>query len=142
MNELTRRNRLEPLFDDMFKGFFVRPFSTDNGNDMAGAIRIDVKETGEAYTVHAEVPGVNKEDLNVDIDGNRVSISAEVKKASEQKDGEKVLRSERYYGQVARLFQLPVEVDEARATARYRDGVLELTLPKKTASSARKLTIE
>jgi HSP20 family protein len=88
------------------------------------------------------MPGVKKEDIHVTIDGNTVSISAEVKKDSEEKEGEKVLRSERYYGKVYRSFGLDREVDEANASATFKDGVLELVLPKKATTTARKLTIQ
>lgn len=142
MRDLIRRTSLEPLLDDMFKGFFVRPFGFDTGAELVGGIKLDVKEDDKVYTVHAEIPGVKKEDISVQIDGGRVQISAEVKKESETKEGERVIRSERYYGQMSRSFQLAQDVDEGGATARYADGVLELTLPKKAGSATRRLTIE
>ncbi|MTD33304.1 Hsp20/alpha crystallin family protein [Paludibacterium denitrificans] len=142
MNELIRRSGLEPLFDDVFKGFFVRPLSLVGKDDLTSGIRLDVKEDDNAYTIHAELPGVKKEDIQVQVDGNRVSISAEVKRESEQKEGEKVLRSERYYGRVSRTFTLPVDIDESGATAKSNEGVLELVLPKKTQASTHKLTVE
>lgn len=142
MNELMRRGGLglEPLLDDMFKGFFVRPFAFDS--DLQAGIKLDVKEDARAYTVHAELPGVKKEDIHVQVDGNRVSLSAEVKRESEQKDGEKVLRAERYYGQVARTLQLAHEIDDGAAEASFSDGVLCLTLPKKDKATTRSLTIK
>jgi HSP20 family protein len=129
---------LDP-FDDVFKGFF-RPVRVEGQPQIQ--IKMDVKEDDKGYTVHAEIPGVNKEDIHVTIDGNQVSISAETKQEKEVKEGEKVLRSERYYGKVARSFSLENEIDEASAQANYKDGVLELTLPKKAATSAKKLTIK
>lgn len=78
-------------------------------------IKVDVSEDDKAYTVHAEIPGVKKEDIHVTIDGNQVFISAEVKNEKETKEGEKVLRSERYYGKVSRAFTLAQDVDEASA---------------------------
>lgn len=131
---------LDSVFDDFFKGFFVRPLSVE-GLPKAPVIKMDVTENDKAYTVKAELPGVRKEDIQVSIDGNTVSISAEVKKESEQKEGEKVLRSERYYGRVARSFSLGSDIDEANASAKYTDGVLELVLPKKAAATAKRLTI-
>ncbi len=104
-------------------------------------IRVDVKESAGDYTVHAELPGVAKEDIHVEIDGNRVSISGEVKRQSEKKEGERVLRSERYYGNVARTFVLANEVDENKAEAKYDNGVLTLVLPKRAVAGGRKLTI-
>ncbi len=105
-------------------------------------IKMDVSEDDRAYTVHAEIPGVTKEDIHVTIEGNQVSISTEVKKEKDVKEGEKILRSERYYGSVARAFSLAQDVDEGAAQAKYTDGVLELKLPKKVAASARKLVIQ
>ncbi len=130
---------LEP-FDDLFKGFF-RPVRFE-GQPQQMQIKMDVKEDDKAYTVHAEIPGVKKEDIHVTIEGNQVSISAEVKKEKEEKQGEKVLRSERYYGKVYRSFSLGHEVDEATSVAKYNEGVLDLTLPKKATTSAKKLAIQ
>ncbi|MCX7627933.1 MAG: Hsp20/alpha crystallin family protein [Methylophilaceae bacterium] len=128
---------LEP-FDEIFKGFF-RPVRLEGLPDVQ--IKMDVKEDDKGYTVHAELPGVKKEDIHVSIDGNQVSISAEVKQEKEVKEGEKVLRSERFYGKVARNFSLASEIDENTAQAKYNDGILELYLPKKNVAARRKLTI-
>jgi len=142
MNHLIARSG---LFDDFFKdvapGFYVRPLHGDS-LPSPSQIKIDVKETPSAYTVVAEVPGVAKEDLHVSLDGNVVSLRAEVRQHDQQKDGEKVLRSERYFGQVARSFALPADVDASQAKAKYDNGVLTLTLPKKQASNAQRLHIE
>ena len=141
MANITRYDpfSLDDVFDDFFKGFFVRPVRYEGQTEMQ--IKMDVKEDEKSYVVHAEIPGVKKDDINVAIDGNQVSISAEVKKETEKKEGEEVLRSERYYGKVSRLFTLGHEVDESHAEAKFTDGVLELTLPKKAASQAKKLAI-
>jgi len=101
-----------------------------------------VSESDAAYTVLAEVPGVGKEDIHVSIDGSVVTLRAEVKQQDKRAEGEKVLRSERYYGAVARSFQLPVEVDAAQARAKYDNGVLTLTLPKKQGNKTQRLTID
>lgn len=131
--------RTDP-FEDFFRGFFVRPVEFGTPPE-APTIKMDVKEHGESYVVHAELPGIRKEDIHVTIDGPVVSISAERKQEKEVKDGERVLRTERYFGKVSRSFQLGQDVDESGAQARFVDGVLELTLPKKAATSARRLTI-
>jgi len=130
---------IEP-FDDLFRGFF-RPVRFE-GQPQQMSIKMDVKEDDKCYTVHAEIPGVKKEDIHVTIEGNQVSISAEVKKEKEEKQGEKVLRSERYYGKVYRSFSLGSDVDEGKAVAKYNDGVLDLTLPKKAGAAAKKLAIQ
>jgi len=134
--------RTDPFgdIDDLFKGFFMRPVLLEGQPQMQ--IKMDVKEDDNAYTVHADIPGVKKEDIHVSIEGNQVSISAETKVEKEEKKGEKVLRSERYVGKVARSFTLTHDVDEAKAQAKYNDGVLELSLPKKTGGAAKKLAIQ
>jgi HSP20 family protein len=139
MSNMTRYDPFETdSLDNLFRGFF-RPVKMDRELPQ---LRMDVKEGEKSYTVHADIPGVNKDDIHVTIDGNTVSISAEVKKSAEQKEGEKVLRRERYVGRVSRSFALESEVDEAGASARYQDGVLELVLPKKTAAAAKRLAVQ
>lgn len=128
---------LEP-FDDLFRGFF-RPVRMDKELPQ---FKMDVKEDDKAYTVHADLPGVKKEDIHVSIEGNTVSISAETRTETEQKEGEKVLKRERTYGKVFRSFSLGSDIDEGAASAKYNDGVLELMLPKKTAASSKRLTVE
>ena len=140
MSSLIRRgNLLDEFFRDVAPGFYVKPL---HGDPLPEQIRIDVKETDQAYTVHAEVPGVAKEDIHVSLDGNRVTLQAEVKQQDQQTKDEKVLRSERYFGSVARSFQLPQDVDQSQAKAKYENGVLTLTLPKKTGGSAQRLAID
>ena len=140
MNHLTRYDPFADAgFDDLFRGFF-KPVRSANAPTTA-AIRMDVTETDKAYVVHAEMPGVKKDEIQVGIEGNQVTISAEVKKETEQKDGDRVLRSERYYGSIFRSFTLPAELDEAASTAKYEHGVLELTLAKRAPVTGRKLTV-
>ena len=105
-------------------------------------MKMEVTEDDNAYCVKAEIPGVKKEDINVAIDGNRVSISAEVRREKTDKKDEKVLRNERYYGSQSRSFSLMHEIDQGKAEAKYADGVLELKLPKKGAAPAKKLSVQ
>jgi len=133
--------RLDPL-DDLFRGFFVRPVDFNGTTQQPPSIKMDVKEQGDNYLVHAELPGVKKEDIHVVVDGNQVSISAEIKQEKEVREGERVLRSERYFGKVSRSFQLGQEIDDAKAAAKFNEGVLELTLPKRAASPNKRLTVE
>jgi HSP20 family protein len=141
MANLTRydpfETGLEPL-DDLFRGFF-RPVRMDRELPQ---FKMDVKENDKSYTVHADLPGVKKEDIHVSIEGNTVAITAETHTESEQKDGEKVLKRERSYGKVYRSFSLGSDIDEAAATAKYNDGVLELVLPKKVVAASKRLTVE
>ena len=127
----------ETGFDELFRGL-CRPVRVAKAPT---TIKMDIAELDKSYVVKAEIPGVPKEDIQISIEGNQVTISAEVKREFEAKDGERVLRSERYYGNVYRAFTLPVEVDEAASNAKYANGVLELTLVKKPALAGRKLTI-
>lgn len=142
MNSLVSRGS---LFDDFFRdiapGFYVRPLHGDS-LPAPSQIKVDVKETEGGYTVQAEVPGVPKEDIHVSVEGNVVSLRAEVRQLDQKTEGEKVLRSERYYGSVARSFQLPADIDAAQAKAKYDNGVLTLTLPKKLNNAAQRLNIE
>jgi len=141
MANLTRYNPLDDTFDDLFRGFFMRPVRMDLGTQQDVQIKMEVKENDKNYTVHAEIPGVKKDDIHVTVEGNQVVISAEVKNEKEIKEGEKVIRSERYYGKMSRSFSLGQDVDESAAQAKYTDGVLELVLPKKVATASKKLTI-
>jgi HSP20 family protein len=141
MYNLTRYGLFDDVFNDFARGFFLKPMMMENQPDLQ-QVRIDVREDKNAYRVHADLPGTRKEDIQVTVDGNVVTIRAEAKRASEQKEGEKVLRTERFVGTVSRSFQLPYEIDLASAEAKYQDGVLDLTLPKRTASAAKQLTIQ
>ena len=142
MNSLMTRGS---LFDDFFKdvapGFFVKPLHGDP-LPSASQIRIDVKETDKDFTVQADIPGVSKEDIHVSVEGSIVTLRAEIRQQDRQTEGEKVLRTERYYGEVSRSFQLPSDIDEANAKAKYDNGVLCLTLPKKISSAPQRLTVE
>ncbi len=106
------------------------------------AIRLDVTEDDKAYKVKAELPGVKKEDIDVEVEGNQVSIAAEVKRESEAHEGEKVIRRERYLGRQYRSFTLARDIDRAKVEASFADGVLELTLPKNGGTPARKVAIQ
>jgi len=140
MNSLVSRNSLfDELFKDFAPGYFIKPL---HGDAMPAQIKVDLKESDNGYTVNAEIPGVSKDEIHVGIDGNVVTLRAEVKQEDSKTEGEKVLRSERYYGAVSRSFQLPVDIDAAQARAKYESGVLTLSLPKKTGQSSKRLTVE
>ena len=142
MNALTSRSSLlDEFFRDFAPGFYVRPLHGDPMPTPA-QIKVDVRESDKDYTVQAEVPGVSKDEIHVNLDSNVVTLRAEVKQQDRQSQGEKVLRTERYFGAVSRSFQLPLEIDAAQARARYDSGVLTLTLPKKSSSGAQRLVIE
>lgn len=142
MNSLISRGG---LFDDFFRdvapGFYVKPLHGDPLPSPAH-IKMDVKESDSGYSVQAEIPGVSKDDIHVSIEGNMVTVRAEVKQLDTQSKDDKVLRSERYFGAVSRGFQLPQDIDQSQAKAKYDNGVLTLTLPKKRGGESQKLRIE
>jgi HSP20 family protein len=139
MVNLVRYNPIDDAFDDLFPSFFMRPVRMKDAPNVQ--IKLDVKEDDKNYTIHAEIPGVKKNDIHVTIDGNQIAISAEVKNEKEVKDGEKAIRSERYYGKVSRSLTLAQDIDEDSSQAKYNDGVLELILAKKAAAKTKRITI-
>lgn len=124
----------------LINSFMTQPASFEEQQPVR--LKVDVSETDQAYQVHADLPGVKKEDIRVDIDNNQVRISAEVKRFKEDKKDNNLIYSERYEGKVFRSFALEKPVDEGQAVAKYADGVLELTLPKKVESSVKRLNVE
>jgi HSP20 family protein len=141
MLAITRYNAFNDAIDELFSGFLARPLSFEAPAG-AAQFRVDVSENEKGYTMRAEIPGVKKEDIHITIDGDTVAIGAEVKSEKEVKNGDRVLRSERQYGKVYRAFTLGQAVDETAATAKYSDGVLEVTLPKKAEAQAKRVTIQ
>ena len=140
MNDLRVNDlfAIDPM-EDMFRGF-MRPWRAEM-TQRAPQIKLDVNENEANFLIKAEMPGVRKEDIDVRIDGNQVTISAELKKESDEKKEGRVVRSERQYGFASRSFTLSCAVDESKADAKMQDGVLKLTLPKKTTTSSRRLPI-
>ena len=144
MSNITRFDPLSDLvslapfrnFDDFFRVPRMRSLVRDLPAEPD--IKMDVSEDDKAYYVKAEVPGIKKEDIHVAVEDNQVSITAEVKKEKEEKKGETILRSERYYGMQSRSFTLMHDVDQGKAEAKCQDGILELTLPKKSNGGAAK----
>jgi HSP20 family protein len=142
--------RYDPLRDvmrfDPFRNMedIIRELATVpalRGVEAEGRIRVDVTETDQAYEVKADMPGLKKEDIKIAIEGNVVSISATTQEEQEQTRGGLVY-SERYSGTQYRSFSLPQEVDDAKTEAKYEDGVLRLTLPKKAGTTKKQITIQ
>ena len=142
MSNITRFDPFNELVDDLFKGFLVRPMGYEPREAVAPRMKVDVAEKNGAYLVTAEIPGVKKEDIQVAVDGAQVTLTAEVKREREAAQDERALHVERAYGKAVRSFTLPQELDEEKVEAKYRDGVLELTLPKKAAAARRQITIQ
>jgi HSP20 family protein len=142
MANITRFSPLGDAFDELFRGYFVRPVGFDGNGTAASPFAVDVAENEKAYVLRGELPGVKKDDIQITVDGDTVAITAEVKNEKEVKNGERVLRSERQYGKVYRAFTLGQAVDETAVAAKYADGVLELTLPKKAAAQAKRISVQ
>jgi HSP20 family protein len=141
MVNITRFNPLEDAFESLARGIPMWLPLPETRASVPTQIRMDVTENDKEYQVLAELPGVKKEEISITINGNQVAVSAEVKHEKDVKNGGTVLRAERYYGKVQRSFALGQEVDEVAAQAKYNDGVLELTLPKKAAAATKKVAV-
>ena len=139
MANITRYNPFEDFFQDFGKGFWLKPLPFPA--ETALKMKIDVKEDDKSFTVKADIPGVKKEDIQIDIEDDHISLRAEVKQEKEERKDEKIVYSERAYGMVSRSFTLPVDVDAKAAKAEYKDGVLNLTLPKKGNGSAKRVAV-
>jgi HSP20 family protein len=139
-NLISYDPRADSNFDELFRGFF-RPVRLE-GAPTPLTIKMDVTETENGYLVHSEMPGIKKEDIDVAIEGNQVTITAEVKRELEKKEGSRLLCSERYFGNVFRSFTLPAELDESACEAKYDNGVLELKLVHKAAAPGKRLAIQ
>ena len=134
--------RVDPLrnFEEAMREFSLMP--SLRGFEAEPSIRLDVQETDQAYQVKADMPGVNKEDIQVAIEGNHVTIQAQTAEEKEEKQEGKLVRRERYVGQQYRSFSLAQEIDEQGAEARYENGVLSLTLPKRTGGASKTLAVK
>ena len=141
MVNITRFNPLEDAFENLFRGIPMWLPVPETRASAPTQFRMDVTENDNEYQVLAELPGVKKEEISITISGDQVAISAEVKHEKDVKNGGAVLRAERYYGKIQRSFALGQEIDEATAQAKYNDGVLELTLPKKAAAATKRLAV-
>lgn len=151
MTRLMRREDRTPLarwglwdndIDRMFQGFLspMRWVEEARGEDLFPAM--DVKERDDAYVIVADVPGAKKEDIDVTLENGILTITAETKSEKEEKEGERVLRKERRYGKYVRSLRLGTQIDEKGVKASYKDGVLELTLPKAEEVKPKKITVD
>lgn len=129
----SRTSLFDDLFRDMASGFYIRPL---HGDPLPSQIRLDLKESDDNYLLQAELPGVAKEDIHVDIHGKQVTLTAEIRQFDSQNKDERSLRSERYFGSVSRTLELPVEVVLDKVNAKFENGILTLQLPKQAATPA------
>jgi HSP20 family protein len=130
------------IFENMFEDMLA-PYGQLARLDQDAAIspRINVAENDKAFEIEAELPGANKEDIKVAIDGRRVTLEAEEKR-EDRKEGENLIYAERTVRKFSRAFTLPADVDDNAAQARFENGILRLTLPKRDAAGAKKLTVQ
>lgn len=138
-NPLRQVSLLDPFVDleDMFRGNGAR---LSRGYEKTLEMHMDVHEDDKAYLITVDVPGVKKEDIDVSVEGNLVTITAEVKR-EQSREKQKEVHSERFHGKAFRSFTLPTEVDSGKSEARYDGGVLSLTLSKKGDGGSRHLSI-
>jgi HSP20 family protein len=139
MASTARENVFADPFEDLVRGFLFRPPSSERAN--AARFRMDVSENEIAYRVRADLPGVRKEDIAVNVEGDTVTISAEVRADEDARSADRALRSERYVGKLERSFSLAQTIEEGGAEARYVDGVLELLLPKKVVTARKRIVV-
>jgi HSP20 family protein len=146
VNMITRRDAFPSLFDEFFNDVFQRAAvpGAARGSELPAAVRarMDVIDKGDRYEVLVDLPGVRKDDIQVNIEGARVSIAAETKSQRETRDGDRVLHTERYAASYARSFELPAEVTEEGAEASFENGVLRLGLPKRATVMSKRLTVK
>lgn len=128
---------IEPL-GDMLQGMFR---NLRLGADAELPFKVDVTESDDSYAITADLPGVKKEDIGVSVDRGTVVITARLEKASEVKEGDRVIRQERYSGSMQRAFTLDGNIDTDKIDASFQDGVLRVVLPKKEASPQQRVTI-
>ena len=144
MSALTPYERMDELLSGVFPETFYRPLLRNwQALRSPGEMKLDVAETEKAYRVKAQIPGAKKDDVHIRIDGNVVSISAEIKDEKEERsrDNERCLTKELYYGSMARSFSLDHEIDEKEAHAAFADGMLTIELPKRAIAKGTSLKV-
>lgn len=139
-------NPYNPLrqMEELERAFLGDPFRSFFGTSALAEFRTDVTDEGDHYLLEADLPGFEKKDIQLEIQGNTLQIRAERRSRTEEKDKQdKVIRMERSYGSYARSFDIS-GVEAEGIKARYENGVLQLTLPKKEkrVPEARRLEIE
>ncbi len=139
MNPLTRVERLDDIFPEMIRRI-ARPLWL--AQEATNGISLDLWERDKDFQVRAEIPGAKKEDIHVKVDGNFVSINAELKGDKADVAGARMLISETHAGNISRGFSLPQDVDSKGVVAKLEDGILHITLPKREGGGSRAITIQ
>lgn len=139
LSPFMNRSLFDELFRDVSPAYYIKPL---HGDPLPAQIKVDIKESAGEYIVQAEIPGAGKENIHVNIEGNIVSIRAQINQVDSEHKEDKLLRSERYFGEVSRSFQLPNDLDESASRARYENGILTLNLVKKQKQAGQRMAIE
>ncbi|HLQ24411.1 MAG TPA: Hsp20/alpha crystallin family protein [Acidiferrobacterales bacterium] len=141
MQQTPSRNLLSDDFDNLFEGFFrpLRRFGEVTGQGLVPAI--DVTERDNEYLIRAEMPGVPKDAIEVTLADGVLTISGESREEHEEKEGNRVIRQERRYGKYTRSLRLDTQIDEKKVKANYKDGILELVLPKADEVKPKKIAV-
>jgi len=125
---------------DEFERVFGSPYET--GTDFLGwGPAVDLFEDKDHFTVKCELPGIKKVDIDISVEGNTLSICGERKFEQEEKPGE-AYHTERYYGRFQRTIALPQSVDAGKVDARYKDGILTISLPKTEEGRRKQIQIK
>lgn len=136
----TFRDGMNQLFNE-FMGPWHSRLDKEETREMAFHPPVDIKENKDSYQVTMEVPGVNKEEISIEMKESVLSISGKREISSEEKD-ETYHRIERYYGSFCRSFTIPTPVDEKKIDAAYKDGILTISIPKKEEARPKKIAIK
>ncbi len=127
--------------DNLLEGFF-RPLRRRTEGGATGVVpAMDVTERENEYLIRMDMPGVNREDIDITLAEGVLTICGEVRRQHEEKSGDRVIREERCYGKLSRSVRLGSHIDEKKVSANYKDGVLELTLPKAEEVKPKKISV-
>lgn len=136
------RDEMDRVFGGMLtpRGFAANSFFS-TGGDEAFAPALNVWETDSDLHFEAELPGFAQDDLDISIDGDRLTIRGE-RSAEETEEGKQFIRRERWFGRFSRTISLPASVDASKASASLVNGLLDITLPKREEVRPRKITVK
>jgi HSP20 family protein len=126
--------------DNILNGFLRAPM-TSSLNTSVHFPAIDISETDSAYLVKADMPGMRKQDFDITVSDGVLTINAEHAEETNEKDNGRLIRQERSYGKFSRSLRIGSDVDDKKVTAKYQEGILNLTLPKEAKAQARQVQV-
>ncbi|MBN1688498.1 MAG: Hsp20/alpha crystallin family protein [Candidatus Omnitrophica bacterium] len=150
MNLMRRNNKnewLDPfsfltsLHDDLDR-FFAVPVLRSRGEITPLVPQIDVEEDANNYVLRADIPGIKKEELDISVQGNRLTLRGERKHERETKKDKNYYHCERYYGNFERTFEFPEDINPSVIKANYKDGVLEIAVPKSEEKKPKQIKVD